>query len=57
VYPVSCDGYAQLDLKELAGKGQTADTVLYVAPGYWLKKLQGLAWPSTIVITREEVVL
>ena len=33
VYPVSCDGYAQLDLKELAGKGQTADTVLYVAPG------------------------
>ena len=32
VFPVS-DGFAQLDLKKLEGKGQTGDTALYIASG------------------------
>lgn len=32
VYPV-VDGFAQLDLKAVEGKGQTEDTALYIVPG------------------------
>ncbi|CAL5228749.1 g11935 [Coccomyxa viridis] len=56
VFPVS-DGFAQLDLKKLEGKGQTGDTALYIASGTWLKRLLGGGWSPTIDINREEEII
>ncbi|CAL5226926.1 g9804 [Coccomyxa viridis] len=53
VYPV-VDGFAQLNLKDVKGKAKTGDTALYIAPGYWMKKMLGWTWPSTVHLPQKE---